>query len=115
MLFSTGLFLFEGLGKENSMVAKRDRAEAEAISVRFQFPTTIWADSVHLVGDFNDWDRRSHPLSASEDGWHISLDLERGRTYQYRYLLNGAQWCNDCNADGYVPNRLGGHNSVVDT
>ena len=97
------------------MTVKHVGSESGVAPVLFRFPTTIWAESVHLVGDFNKWNRRSHPLVRSEDRWHISVDLEMGRAQQYRYLLNGAQWCNDCNADSYVPNRFGGHNSVVET
>jgi hypothetical protein len=47
--------------------------------------------------------------------WQVTLELLRGRQYQYRYLLNGREWCNDCNADQYVANPFGGENSVVET
>ena len=97
------------------VVAKGVGSDSEVISVLFRFPTAIWAESVNLVGDFNNWNRRAHPLFPSKDSWYVSLDLKRGRAYQYRYLLNGAQWCNDCNADVYVPNLFGGHNSVIET
>ena len=33
------------------------------------------ADEVHLIGDFNDWNRTSHPLTRLENGvWEIHLD-----------------------------------------
>ncbi|MBE5772882.1 MAG: 1,4-alpha-glucan-branching enzyme [Clostridiales bacterium] len=33
------------------------------------------ADAVHLIGDFNDWNRTSHPLTKGENGvWEIHLD-----------------------------------------
>ncbi|MGC9360125.1 MAG: isoamylase early set domain-containing protein, partial [Anaerolineae bacterium] len=60
------------------------------VRVTFRLPSTIWAESVHLVGDFNDWSRTSHPLRRTRDGeWEISLQLEEGKTYQFRYLVNG--------------------------
>ena len=35
------------------------------------------ADEMHLIGDFNDWDRESHPLTRLENGnWEIKLDGE---------------------------------------
>ncbi|MCD6301942.1 MAG: isoamylase early set domain-containing protein [Anaerolineae bacterium] len=86
------------------------------VRVTFRLPSTIWADSVHLVGDFNDWSRTSHPLRHTRDGeWEISMDLEEGKTYQFRYLVNGSDWQNDWNADRYVSNPFGGENSVIDT
>ncbi|MDY5220433.1 MAG: alpha-amylase family glycosyl hydrolase [Eubacteriales bacterium] len=33
------------------------------------------ADEVHLIGDFNDWNRTSHPLTRGENGvWEIQLE-----------------------------------------
>lgn len=33
-----------------------------SVRVTFTAPIIERADSVHLVGDFNDWDKASHPL-----------------------------------------------------
>ena len=30
--------------------------------VTFVLPSSIWADQIALVGDFNGWDSRSHPF-----------------------------------------------------
>ena len=95
------------------MIVKRVGSQAGTSSVTFAVPSTIWAENVHLVGDFNDWNCHSHPLTFSEDRWHITLELSRGAQYRFRYLLNDAQWCNDWNADSYVSNPLGGHDSVL--
>ncbi len=90
--------------------------QADKIRVTFRLPSTIWAESVHLVGDFNDWSRTSHPLQRTRDGeWEISLLLDQGRAYQFRYLVNRSDWQNDWNADRYVSNPFGGENSVIET
>jgi 1,4-alpha-glucan branching enzyme len=68
----------------------------------------------HVVGDFNDWSTTATPLNLSEEGWCVSLELDAGRSYQYRYLVDG-KWFNDWKADGYEPNEHGGDNSVVVT
>lgn len=81
----------------------------------FTIPGSIWADTIHLVGDFNDWNRTSHSLAQKEGNWTITLELERGHEYRYRYLFNGVDWCNDSNADNYVSNPHGGEDSVVIT
>jgi len=97
------------------MTIKRADTQAGRVSVTFQLPASIWAESVFLVGDFNDWNRRSHPLVRSRDEvWQITLELEQGKSYQFRYLINGTDWQNDWNADRYVPNAFGGENSVLD-
>ncbi|NJL34832.1 MAG: glycoside hydrolase family 13 [Chloroflexaceae bacterium] len=85
------------------------------IRVTFSMPVGIWADSIHLVGDFNNWDKAATPLRHSEQGWSVCVELEPGCSYQYRYLINGSDWCNDWRADRYMPNELGGDNSVVIT
>ncbi len=90
--------------------------QGEQVRVTFRLPSTIWAESVHLVGDFNDWSRTSHPLQRTRDGeWEISLVLNQGKSYQFRYLVNRSDWQNDWNADRYVSNPFGGENSVIET
>ncbi len=88
-------------------------AGAGKVRVTFSMPAAIWADTIHLVGDFNHWDNAATPMRLSETGWTTTLELEAGRSYQYRYLINGKEWHNDWNADRYEPNEYGGDNSVV--
>jgi 1,4-alpha-glucan branching enzyme len=83
------------------------------VRVTFAMPGALWADSIHVVGDFNGWDERATPLRQTERGWMITLELEAGRAYQFRYLLNGCEWQNDWQADAYAANQFGGDNSVV--
>lgn len=85
------------------------------VKVTFAMPAALWADSIHVVGDFNGWDERATPLRQTESGWMVSLELDSGRAYEYRYLVNGSEWHNDWQADGYVSNEFGGDNSLVVT
>ncbi len=44
----------------------------------------------------------------------ISLDIEPGREYQFRYFIDESKWENDWNADKYVKTLYGdSDNSVV--
>jgi hypothetical protein len=43
------------------------------------------------------------------------LDLQSGKEYRFRYLLDGTLWENDWDADSYVPNGFDGEDSVVTT
>ena len=56
--------------------------------------------SVHVVGEFNRWSTSATPMKRSKKGiYKASLDLEPGREYQFRYLLNDDHWVNDAEAD----------------
>ena len=84
--------------------------------VTFELPAAIWAENVALLGEFNDWDVSANPLMRQSDGtWSATLELERNREYQFRYLIDGRDWLNDGQADSYVRNPFGEDNSVVST
>ena len=70
---------------------------------------------LHLVGDFNNWSVTETPLTRAADGsWSVTLTLESGRKYEYRYYADGQVWHNDWSADAYTPNTFGSENSIVD-
>ena len=80
----------------------------------FTLPSSFWADTIHLVGDFNSWSTTSLPFGRGWDGsWTLTLDLECGRSYQFRYLVDGRDWTNDGQADAYVANPYGTDNCVL--
>lgn len=73
-----------------------------------------FAKTVHLVGDFNDWNQSITPMKRLKNGsFAATVVLRPNKEYQFRYLLDGLQWENDWRADKYVPNRYGSENSVV--
>ena len=54
------------------------------------------ADEVYLTGDFNEWDRESHPLTRGENGvWEITLDgknaLQNGQ-HAKLWVRKGQDW-----------------------
>ena len=73
------------------------------------------ASSILLVGDFNNWQLGETPLKLTKTtgAWSVSLDLETGKEYQFRYLVDGTNWENDPEADKFVPSGLGSENSVL--
>lgn len=73
------------------------------------------AGTAHVVGEFNNWDSFSTPMKKLKTGaFTTTLDLEKGREYQFRYLLDNKIWENDGDADKYVPTPFGDcENSVV--
>lgn len=98
------------------MIYKRRSPNAGKVIVTFQIPGTIWAERINLLGDFNDWDAESLPFQQNREGdWQIELELEIGREYHFRYLLDGEHWRDDWHANGHVPNPHGGYDSVITT
>jgi len=71
------------------------------------------AESVSLVGDFNDWDARLTPMRAERDGrlWTVTIPLPPGR-HRYAFLVNGARWLADPSAPR-APDDFGTPSSVV--
>ena len=74
------------------------------------------AKKVVLLGDFNNWNvKEGIALKKLKNGsFKGAMDLETGKEYQFKYLIDGANWVNDTEADKYVGNGIGAEeNSVV--
>jgi len=98
------------------MLEKRYKKSGQVCTVTFTLSEAIEAESACLVGEFNGWDPTATPMTHGEDGaFRATLELQAGREYQFRYLIDGEDWRNDWHADAYVPNGLGEDNSVVVT
>ena len=85
-----------------------------ACRVTFELPPEVNAETVHLCGKFNEWDRTAHPMERRKDGrFSLTIPLKPGQEYHFRYLLDGERWENDWEADAYVLNPFGSEDSVV--
>lgn len=97
------------------MLKKAYTKTGRVCRVTFGLSPEIDAKTVNLCGEFNDWDQKSHPMKRRKDGsYSLTVSLEPGRKYRFRYLLDGERWENDWSADAYVPNPMGSDDSVVD-
>ena len=69
----------------------------------------------HLVGEFNNWNTKATPMKKlKKGGFSVTLDLEKGFEYRFRYLLDQKNWENDWEADKYESCPYGNaENSVV--
>ena len=96
------------------MISKKPGRRAGTVRVKFSMPTR-GAKSIYVAGEFSDW-RPEHAMRRRPDGtWDVTVDLNAGRTYEFRYVVDGREWVNDPAPDGYAPNPYGGENSVVTT
>ena len=108
--------MFGTEGVRAIMVNKQHLKSKPVCKVTFYSPAQIEAETVHLVGDFNGWSETETEMKKLKDGrFSVLLELEAGKDYQYRYLVNGRDWHNDWEADKYVANPFSGDNSVVTT
>lgn len=72
------------------------------------------ARTVEIVGDFNNWDTgQAITMKKQKDVFKAVVELETGKEYQFRYLIDGQAWENDWEADAYVSTPFGVDNSVV--
>jgi 1,4-alpha-glucan branching enzyme len=95
-------------------VVTRRAAKSDTVEVTFSLPAAVQAETVVLCGEFNDWSTDDIHLERVGDGsWHATLALKPGRTYRYRYLLDGERWENAWQADDYLPNAYGSTDSVI--
>jgi 1,4-alpha-glucan branching enzyme len=103
------------------MLKKQYIKTRKVVKVTFEVPIAeipegIEVEAFHLVGEFNDWDPEATPMKrGKKDIFRAVIELEPDREYQFRYLANGEHWCNEWNADGYVPDDLGSDNCIVTT
>ena len=96
------------------MLKKNYSKTGSSCRVTFNVPADVEAERVALLGEFNEWDADSHPLKKLKDGSHsVTLSLDAGKDYRFRYLLDGDRWENDDTPDQLVPNRFGSRDCLI--
>jgi 1,4-alpha-glucan branching enzyme len=102
------------LKKGGNMLKKSYTATGKKCRVTFHYPNHEQVTSAALSGEFNGWSVTETPMHLLKTGvLSISVTLDAGREYAFRYVLNGQHWVNDPEADKYVRNEFGEENSVV--
>ncbi len=97
------------------MLKKKFFKTKPTCQVTFHLPEDVEAKEANLVGEFNAWDATATPMKKVKGVWKTTLELEKDREYQFRYVVDGGEWYNDEAADNYVPNFIDGDNCVVVT
>jgi len=70
------------------------------------------ARKVSLVGEFNNWDPKKHPMKSEGNGqWTKRVILEPG-TYEYKFLVD-ENWMLDTKNDHSRLNSYGTLNNVI--
>lgn len=85
--------------------------------VTFTIPESMrnGAEDAFVVGEFNQWSTSATPMRRSKKGsFSATVELDKDRSYQFRYLLGRSRWENEPEADDVQPTPFGdSHNSVI--
>lgn len=102
---------------EKKTTAKKATSKKASAKTAFKLTLTNEqaqnAQKVTVAGEFNKWDKEATPMVKTLDGFEVELSLEQGKKYQFRYVLDGANWINDPYRPT-VDNGMGEQNSVLD-
>ena len=61
------------------------------------------ARNAGLAADFNEWRAEKTPMKALKNGdFTVTVDLEKGHEYQYRFVVDGGIWITDDAAEKYT-------------
>jgi len=78
--------------------------------ITFSFESSD-AKEVILMGDFNNWNPKKHPMKKDDNGkWTKAVLLPPGQ-YEYKFLVDG-QWKEDPQNDRTCSNKFGSYNNV---
>jgi 1,4-alpha-glucan branching enzyme len=92
------------MARKNSM----EKANKEKVVFKIEAAD---AKEVYLLGDFNRWNPRKHPMKREgQNRWVASVSLPEGQ-YQYKFLVDG-QWVEDPLNDQVCQNCFGTHNNL---
>jgi|SRR6056297_2804824 len=99
------------------MIKKQFLKSKPVCKVTFSMPAEAASEAkeVKLVGEFSEWTKSPIDMKKLKDGsFKTTVNLETGKEYEFRYVIDGDRWENDWEADAYRPNAVTlEENSVV--
>ncbi len=82
------------------------------VRVTFSMPAIDGCERLYLVGWFDEWDESVYPMERTTGGWSLTLELEPGCTYQYRFRTLDGAWLSD-GSTSPTPAELGFNTSFI--
>ncbi|MGQ0543624.1 MAG: S8 family serine peptidase [Blastocatellia bacterium] len=72
------------------------------------------AETVHLVGEFNEWGGQKFQFAKCLDGlWKVEIPCLPSGSYLYKFVVDGRYWAEDTNNRMKEPDGYGGFNSIL--
>ncbi len=69
------------------------------VRVTFSVPAIYCKDCLYLVGWFDEWDESVYRMECTPEGdWSLTLELDPGCEYQYRFRTADGSWLPDPSA-----------------
>ncbi|MDR2893746.1 MAG: isoamylase early set domain-containing protein [Deltaproteobacteria bacterium] len=60
------------------------------------------AENVCIVGSFNEWDEKRHPMKKNKNGsFTLEIELPNGEEISFRYHVDNERWLNEKEASEY--------------
>lgn len=103
-----GLALIWGLCNCTGFIPLNERKALQTCLFHFDGP----ADSVSIVGDFNNWSEKQHPLHYENGRWLIQLTLPAG-IHHYAFIVDGTKWVVDPHALFLENDEFGKQNGTI--
>lgn len=97
------------------MISKKYSKTGKSCRVTFKYtPENENAQSVSLLGDFNEWGKSGHKMVKRKNGYFsVSVQLDTEQDYEFRYFIDDNIWTNDDTADTFVKNTFGTENALL--
>ncbi len=72
------------------------------------------AQKAFLAAEFNEWKPDKTPMKPLKNGdFTVTVTLDKGHEYQYRYVVDGNNWITDKQADKYVHSGVDSNQNAV--
>jgi len=95
--------------KKKSQIKSKQTMKRQRVTISLEATN---ASEVILMGDFNNWNPKAHPMKRDGNGaWNRTVVIPPGQ-YEYKFFADG-QWIEDPRNDQNRPNCFGTYNSVI--
>ena len=77
-------------------IQKIPKRRGSKVRVTFAMPAIDGCSCMYLVGRFSEWNESVYRMERTDKGaWSLTLELEPGSKFQYRFRTNDGTWLND--------------------
>jgi len=97
------------MAKKKMAKPAKSKIKRKKVTLTLEAPS---AEAVSLMGDFNQWNEKTHPMKKGENGQWQKIIMVPPGSYEYRFLVDG-EWRNDSANDQLCSNCFGTLNNVL--
>jgi len=97
------------------MIKREIVKKTNQVKLTFIQPYAVTQSRTYVLGDFNRWTPKIHPLVKRSNGtMSTSITFDAGQCVRFRYYAEDGTWFNDEAPDRYEPSEYGVENCVVE-